>query len=216
MTSYRPDAGFPTINTLSLNGYTINSLQRGNVLPTPLVGPNPNNATSNYYFAGGSFIGSPNPSNTYGFGTTFGSSSGDKEIYWPWTPIRRYAVYSPAYYKYIGSPLTSIQYNVSFATPTTPQYLVMRSDRIPTSTKTQDGYYGNTGYGLHQNNFFTYYKGSQGASPSIGVAPDISAGQTVYDESPLVQSLTSTLTCDGMVSLQCYQGTGTDIYRFKN
>ena len=212
VTSYTPDAGFPTINNLSSNGYNVNSGQRGYVLPTPLVGPNPNNATSNYYFAGGSFIGSPNPSNTYLFGTTFGSSSGDKEIYWPWTPIRRYAVYSPAYYKYIGSSLTSIQYNVSFATPTTPQYLVMRSDRIPTSTKTQDGYYGNnTGYGLHQNNFFTYYKGSQGASPSIGVAPDISAGQTVYDESPLVQSLTSTLTCDGMVSLQCYQGTGTGI-----
>lgn len=209
---YSPNTGFPTINALSSNKFTINAAQRQYVLPTVSVSPatpnppTPFNATSNYYFAGGSFIGSAGGSNNYAF---YGSGA-NQDQYWPGT-LRKYGVYSPAYYRYIGSPLTSVQYNVSFATPTTPQYLVMRSDRIPTSTKTQNGYSNGTGYGLHQNNNFNYFKGGVSSVPSIGVAPDPNSGQAVYDDSPLVQSLTSTLNCEGMVSLQCYQGSGTNI-----
>jgi hypothetical protein len=93
----------------------------------------------------------------------------------------------------------------------------MRSDRIPTSTCVevgqpfQGGGINRTSFGLHQNNKFCSFSVDNAGSPVVSFEPDINAGQGQYDESENVQSLTSTLTCEGMVSLQCYQGTGTDI-----
>jgi hypothetical protein len=59
------------------------------------------------------------------------------------------ALYSPAYYRYnlLG---------VSFSSSVN---IVMRSDRLPTSTNVQNGATGTqTGFGLHQNDNFGFFK----------------------------------------------------------
>ena len=187
----------------------------------------PNYTLGNYYFGGGSFIGSQSNDSLARFcsdpvngGLTNG---GRQTLYWNYTYptitpyIRDFVLYSPAYYRNQTWYTLGIDFNIDQINPTTPQYLVMRSDRIPTSTCTELGVeqlWGATNltsFGLHQNNKFCVYKAGNPASPSVSFAPDISGGQNQYDQSPNVQSLTSTLTCEGMVSLQCYQGTGTQV-----
>ena len=204
--SYAPSPGFQTISALSSNQYSVPSAAatRTYLLPTINLPSQPNtfNYTNNYYFAGGSFTASPAASTSYDFDDVFNVNLKDR--YWNST-IRKYSVYSTAYYKYT---LPSVNFPDQTTNPT--QLLVMRSDRIPTSTKTQENY-GNTSYGLHQNNNFTYYTAGAFSNPSVTFQPDLNGGQNVYDESQFVQSLTSTLNCDQMVSLQCYTGSGTNI-----
>jgi hypothetical protein len=219
--NYTPGSGFPTISSLGTTGtYVMNSANplRNRFLPftSPYDTLLPNNSTDNYYFAGGSFTASPFNPNTSSFGFYNGFTFSDNdfsnfdEIYWPVASgpsplITPYAVYSPAYYRY---NLSQIQFPNPTLNPT--QYLVMRSDRIPTSTNVENGL-GTTGFGLHQNNNFAYYRGGVSSVPTIGFAPDINQGQTVFDESEFVQNLTSTLNCDNMVALECYTGSGTNI-----
>ena len=105
-------------------------------------------------------------------------------------------LYSPAYYRY--NTLSGVNFNDKTK-------MVMRSDRLPTSTKTEDGLPDSkTGYAVHQNNNFTFYTsdGTPGTSGS-GMSLEISGEQ--YD------SPTQTFDCDTMVSLQCYQGSGNDV-----
>ena len=110
------------------------------------------------------------------------------------------ALYSPAYYRYT---LPGVNFNDKTK-------MVMRSDRLPTSTKTENGadiatgVPSKTGYAVHQNNNFTFYTadGTEGKS-GTGVSLEISGEQ--YD------SPTQTFDCDTMVSLQCYQGSGNDV-----
>jgi len=112
------------------------------------------------------------------------------------------ALYSPVYYRY-GLP------GVNFNNKTK---MVMRSDRLPTSTKTEDLPNGTkTGYALHQNNNFTFYTADGSSSSSgTGVASDLASGNQ-FDLPDGIASIASTLTCDDMVSLQCYQGSGNNV-----
>jgi hypothetical protein len=111
------------------------------------------------------------------------------------------ALYSPVYYRY-GLP------GVNFNDKTK---MVMRSDRLPTSTKTENGAGSVTGFALHQNNNFTYYSSDGTASTSsTGVASDLASGNQ-FDLPDGIASIASTLTCDDMVSLQCYQGSGSNV-----
>ena len=211
---YKPSSlpTFQTISLLSPNQDIIlsNSNGRASVLPTIFDATNTPyhvtllQSTLNYYFAGGSFTASDSPAGPQIYQAmtqTFGNNNDQYS-----NGLTKYAVYSPAYYKYNPTPIV---FTVD-QTPGQPQYLVMRSDRLPTSTRTQENY-GETSYALHQNTNFQYF-GAQGqSSPTISFAPDPSAGQTVYDESDLVQGLTSTLSCENMRPLECYQGSGTNI-----
>jgi len=111
------------------------------------------------------------------------------------------ALYSPAYYRY---GLTGVNFNDK-------SKMVMRSDRLPTSTKTEDGAGSRTGFALHQNNNFTFYTADGSPSSSgTGAASDLASGNQ-YDLPDGIASIASTLTCDDMVSLQCYQGSGNNV-----
>jgi len=111
------------------------------------------------------------------------------------------AAYSPAYYRYGLSP---INFNNSVN-------MVMRSDRLPTSTAVEDGTQNQTGYALHQNNNFAVYTDSGALNPpTISAGGDLPSGDS-YDEDPITFGLTETLTCEGMVPLECYTGSGSNV-----
>jgi hypothetical protein len=111
-----------------------------------------------------------------------------------------YKLYSGAYYKYPS--LGGVNFNDS-------SNIVMRSDRLPTSSCVENGPGNRTGYALHQNNNFCFYKTSgEESNPTQGVASDLPSGEQLDSE---VAGLTQTLTCDNMVSLFCYSGSGTNV-----
>jgi len=111
------------------------------------------------------------------------------------------ALYSPAYYRY---GLLGVNFNDKTK-------MVMRSDRLPTSTKTENGAGSITGYAAHQNNNFTFYTADGISSSSgTGVASDLASGNQ-FDLPDGIASIAATLTCDDMVSLQCYQGSGNNV-----
>ena len=112
------------------------------------------------------------------------------------------ALYSPAYYRYT---LPGVNFSNS-------NRIVMRSDRLPTSSQVQNGPTGTqTGYALHQNDNFAFYlsNGVQN-SPIIIAGADLPSGDS-YDEDPITFGLTETLTCEGMVPLECYSGSGNNV-----
>jgi hypothetical protein len=110
------------------------------------------------------------------------------------------SLYSPAYYRY---GLTGVQFQSA--------NLVMRSDRLPTSTQIENGVESHTGYGLHQNNNFAIYtaNGLQ-TEPTISAGGDLPNGDS-GDDDPITTGLTETLSCEGMVPLDCYQGSGSNV-----
>jgi hypothetical protein len=158
------------------------------------------------YYGGGTFIASPQasfpscggPGNDWNSYTPSGSGP-DAKLEIGYAPSRLFMVYSPAY---IRQSLPG----VNFSDKTK---IVMRSDRLPLSTKREDGLDGDTSYALHQNNNFTYFTADgQTSSPSTGIASDLPSGEAA-DSS--VASLISTLSCDGIVPLDCYSGTGNNV-----
>jgi hypothetical protein len=111
------------------------------------------------------------------------------------------ALYSPAYYRY-NLP------GVSF----TPSRLVMRSDRLPTSSQVQNGPTGTqTGYALHQNDNFAFYTASGAQSQPLVLAGLDFPSYENNDLDPTTSALTETLTCEGMVPLECYSGSGNNV-----
>jgi hypothetical protein len=194
--SYTPNGSFgtisPSISTSPFNAFT--------VAPYNLVIPK----YVQDYFVGGAFIGSDtsdgpafNPQ-IYNF-TSLPPVTSNNDYGTPGSGFN--ALYSRAYYRYLPS-------TVNFLDETR---LIMRSDRLPTSTRTEDGSSSETGYALHQNSNFYFFKGSGVQSnPSIG-GPGTPPTGNYADSTGLVTGLTSTLTCEGLVSLQCYSGTGTGI-----
>ena len=97
---------------------------------------------------------------------------------------RLYYLYSPVYYG--NASLTPVNF-------TDRNRIVMRSDRIPTSTRVENGVALTTGYGLHQNNNFTYYSANGEQAPEIiqaGFDPT-DGGQADLD--PITSALTETL-----------------------
>jgi len=118
------------------------------------------------------------------------------------------ALYSPAYYRYIGSGSLSgpIQFNLA-----NYNRIVMRSDRLPTSTGIQNGANLRTGYLLHQNdNFSIYTLTGVLEPPTINTGGDLPNGDGL-DSDSITSGLTSSLTCEGMVPLECYSGSGSNV-----
>jgi hypothetical protein len=110
------------------------------------------------------------------------------------------ACYSPAYYRYGLGGITFQSTNI-----------VMRSDRLPTSTNVENGVESHTGYALHQNNNFSVYSASGNQTqPTISAGGDLASGES-NDEDPIITGLTSTLSCEGMVPLECYSGSGSNV-----
>lgn len=99
-----------------------------------------------------------------------------------------------------------------------PFGIVMRSDRLPTSTNLESkgyepGYAGDpyTRFVLHENNSFVYYP-----IPDEGICNTVFQFELNQDDpsgnledSDIPQSLASSLTCEGMSQLDCYEGYGT-------
>lgn len=191
--TYRPYTTWPQKNNFSIssNQYT----NATSFLTLPI-----NNGK---YYGGGSFIASrfPNNPNCPGDGWNSETPNNGKqaklEIGIP--PRRLFMVYSPAY---IRQTLPG----VNFSDKTR---IVMRSDRLPLSTKREDGIDSDTSYALHQNNNFTYYTADgQASATSNGAASDLPSGDAADSE---VSSLLTTLSCDGLVPLDCYTGSGKNV-----
>ncbi len=87
----------------------------------------------------------------------------------------------------------------------------MRSDRLPTSTGIQNGANLRTGYLLHQNdNFSIYTLTGVLEPPTINTGGDLPNGDGL-DSDSITSGLTSSLTCEGMVPLECYSGSGSNV-----
>ena len=111
------------------------------------------------------------------------------------------SVYSPAYYRQLTTPVNFSNSN----------RIVMRSDRLPTSTRTQNGGGTQTGFALHQNDNFAVYTANGVLSPpTITAGGDLPNGDS-FDDDTTTGALTSTLSCEGMVPLACYSGSGVDV-----
>jgi hypothetical protein len=119
---------------------------------------------------------------------------------------RFWFLYSPSYRMYFGSGTIN---GVNFSNPLG---IVMRSDRLPTST-TLEGCNGSakTSFAFMQNNRFPYYKvpeeGYAEAITTLNFGSDVPSGN--LEDADISTGLTSSLTCENMVSLECYTGYGT-------
>ena len=198
--NYKPIPSFASTSQLSLSMTNTNSgLYPNNFLPSG----------STDYFGGGSFLAGdfpalPNSDRYFTYVTSNGCNAQcqTQTYYDPFGPglFFYFGLYSNAYYRF---NIPGVNFNNSGR-------MVMRSDRIPTSTKVENGAASTTAFGLHQNNNFIYYS-AQGiqAEPTITVNFDIPNGEQYDSDAP--SGLTQTLTCEGMVSLQCYTGTGLNV-----
>jgi hypothetical protein len=112
------------------------------------------------------------------------------------------ALYSTAYYRQLST--TGVTFSDS-------SRIIMRSDRIPTSTTVQNGTAPQTGYGLHQNdNFAVYTLNGVLSLPTLIAGGDLANGAN-FDNDSITSGLTSTLGCEGMVPLECYTGSGSNV-----
>lgn len=182
-----------------------------------------------YYYAGGSYIATNNNSilnqdmrqETNANGQSeqsaqyFGNNSNGNAWFY-----KTNFVYSPGYLGYYlqstnpSSPLSSLLYTkVNFNSSSN---LFMRSDRIPTSTNTQTpggGSFDITTFGLHLNTNFSFYRYDEANNATV-LNPSLDPGAVIEnksDQNAVVGDLLDTLDCNGMVSLQCYSGSGTNI-----
>ena len=96
--------------------------------------------------------------------------------------------------------------------------LIMRSDRLPTSTtenKVDSSYGGNSSFALHTNQYFTaYLLDENGLSFALGGTPKIPIGPSSGQDDAgdnFATNVLATTTCDGLVPLDCYATTGNTI-----
>ena len=155
------------------------------------------------YIGGGSFIAINTSINTPTQPSLFfWGGANESQTGWAFSNDTNitYKLYSGAYYKYPS--LLGVNFNNS-------TNIVMRSDRLPTSSCIEDGPGNKTGYGLHQNNNFCYFNvEGQTPDPTQSTASDLPSGEELDNE---LAGLTQTLTCDNMVSLFCYTGSGNNV-----
>ena len=199
---YRPTTFMPTLSTLS---NTTNLFSGDRTLPnysteyiggSPFIGSKFNNLNQSNWnnFPDGYFIDRVASKGTYGYP---GNLDSNQDIY---------AVYSPAYYRYTGSTNNPLL-GVNFSDQTK---LIMRSDRLPTSDKTQESEQS-TGFALQQNDNFKIYVNFEGIeSIPISFGPQESTGESL-DEDSMITGITESLECSNTVPLECYQGTGTNL-----
>ena len=201
----------PSTSTLSTNGLYLNN--NGYTLPR--------NSTA--YIGGGSFISSTNNTNYDMLQQTdtsssnqpnqyFGNDSANNDYFY-----KTFFLYSPAYINYHNSYVATgtqgpIANKVNFSNS---NRILMRSDRLPTSTIIENvnsnSSIGGTAFALHQNTSFTFYKLEELAGVTNITISGFDALNYTEDENTVVSGLTQTLDCDGMVSLQCYTGSGQNI-----
>ena len=107
----------------------------------------------------------------------------------------RYVYFSPAY-------STATTMNVQANT----QKIVMRTDRLPTSTS-RSGYLNNT-YLLHQNtNFAFYFISDEGVVESYDTeGSSFLINDAAEELSEYEEQFASTFSCQGLVPLKCYSG----------
>jgi len=192
-TGYIPVNGFPTKGSLDAT------------LQTLIANSNytlPRQQTD--YIGGGSFIASSFNSPYNINGMFYGQVSSEDDYGYP-TSLNSnqfFALYSTAYFKY--PTLLGVNFN-------NRSRIVMRSDRLPTSTCVENAPGNRTAYALHQNNKFCYYKtdgvGSEQTN-SFESNYDITGNLDQFSGNT---GLTQTLTCDGLISLECYSGSGTNV-----
>jgi hypothetical protein len=116
-------------------------------------------------------------------------------------------VYSFAYHTNGSNPNITVTNN---------NRLVFRSDRLPTSDVTEVS--GNTSFSLHLNNRFEIYTvDDQGSSVAIP-SNDFEATDNTFNAQDLsgdtsnayTDAILNTLTCEGMVPITCYSGSGNN------
>ena len=120
-------------------------------------------------------------------------------------PNQQVRLMSPAYHLQLNTNITINNNN----------RLVLRSDRLPTSTTTQTS--GNTSYPLHLNdNFAIYLVDSEGnglISPFVSLQPTDStnnlADLTGDTANGITDAVIGSLQCENLTLLECYSGTGT-------
>ena len=155
------------------------------------------------YIGGGSFIAINTSINTPTQSLLFfWGGANPSQVGWAFNNNTNimYKLYSGAYYKYPS--LLGINFNNN-------TNIVMRSDRLPTSSCIEDGPGNKTGYALHQNNNFCYYKtDGQTSDPGTSFATSLPSGEQLDSE---FLGLTQTLTCENMTSLKCYSGSGQNV-----
>jgi hypothetical protein len=110
-----------------------------------------------------------------------------------------------------------IYFSPAYSTGVTTTFLqgtkkvVMRCDRLPTSSNRTDGY-GNNTFLFHQNRGLniTFYEDDGNSITTYPNQSDgYSSGDNVDDEpSQFEDQILSTFTCQGLVPLRCYQGNG--------
>jgi len=131
------------------------------------------------------------PTNTYSIASVGGSlEEGLASLRYD-----RYVYFSPAY-------STATTMNVQANT----QKIVMRTDRLPTSTS-RSGYLNNT-YLLHQNtNFAFYFISDEGVVESYDTeGSSFLINDAAEELSEYEEQFASTFSCQGLVPLKCYSG----------
>jgi hypothetical protein len=121
---------------------------------------------------------------------------------------------------FIASPYLSVYYAPSYPTTTTIGYnlgtsgnqIVMRSDRLPTSTNRQENI--NNSFALQSNSSFSIFTVSDDGTFTTSSGTTLLQSQTTNasldngddtDEPSLIQEVFSTFECGGQVPLECYQ-----------
>ena len=189
---YKPVPNFPIISSLGTNA--INS---SNDFTLPRQQPD--------YIVGGTFIAA-NFNAPYNGISYYNAVSAINQYGYPLpTLFDIFSLYSPAYYRYTNPAASG---GVNFNDRSN---LIMRSDRLPTSTCVENGFGSRTGFALFQNNNFCYF-----TSKGLGSVPTFSFASSyeiyeLFDQYSGTTSLTETLTCENIVPLSSYSGSGTNV-----
>ena len=202
----------------NMNGFTFggqNYKTENNAFTVGLLSSTPNILTTlpsilpkgvpQQYFGGDSFIA---------INTSIGTLTSTSDLYYQFASVDTlgypfgstniiYTMYSAAYYRYTNpGELAGVNF-------TNKNNIIMRSDRLPTSTCIENGAGSRTGYALHMNNNFCYYGiDGQSSDSTTSFSASLPSGEGLDTD---VSGLTQTFTCEDMVSLQCYSGSGTNV-----
>ena len=126
-----------------------------------------------------------------------------------WNNIKHFRgprLFAPSYQQ--TSPNLSV--NIVFDQTVNNAKMIIRSDRLPTSDNVQTNY--NNRYALYQNDNFTIYRIlDNGETIQIGGnQTDYTGNSDDYSEDAIsgTTSVLATFSCEGMVPLPCYSGSG--------
>ena len=175
------------------NGHSTLGQGWTDVDPTDIY--NPTNYRNNITFDQGIIEGS----------SFIGSNIKPGEIIVIENPTNFIRIYAPSYY------LDNPNYDV---TMTEKDRLVLRTDRLPTSTSTEIS--GNTSLPLFLNdNFFIYRVSDSGDvfAVNLSINQQTDTTNNVQDftgdtQSAVSDAILNSLTCEGLTSLECYSGYG--------